>query len=101
MEITGKIELSMKQFVELPWNPYKTHILVGVASEHINASFNEAEIQTSNVNYIDVVDGVVYAITHSKSCYELTNVTVDEVFQMIQDAKTRDIAIHMFQKDSE
>ncbi|CAM0049663.1 hypothetical protein VPHF86_0145 [Vibrio phage F86] len=97
MDITGKIEINPKQFVNLPWSNVKTHVIVGQSSEHINERFNQpGEIETSNINYIDIVGNNVYAITHSKSRYLLTNVSVEEVTEMVAEAKERDINIAIY-----
>ncbi|CAL9971098.1 hypothetical protein VPHK567_0153 [Vibrio phage K567] len=95
MNITGKMHIECTAFVSLPWNSRKTHCLVGKMSEHMNESFNNRDdgtIETSNINYIDIVDGVVYAITHSKSRYELTNVTVEQITEMVERHNSRDQA---------
>ena len=98
MDITAKLELTHKDFINLPWNPNKTHILVGQASGHSVNRFNEAgEIMTSNVKYVEVVDNVVYAITNSASRYELTNVVLEEVLDMIERLKeTHDITVEAY-----
>lgn len=86
MNITGKLEINPKAFVRAPFSAAKTHCLVGNAITHINSHFEESdgEIETSNVNYIDVVDGVVYALTHSKSRYELVNIDEETAIKMVE-----------------
>ncbi|ALP47207.1 hypothetical protein phiGrn1_0229 [Vibrio phage phi-Grn1] len=97
MDITGKLELSIKQFVNTGFNPNKTHILVGQASGHSIERFNDAgEIMTSNVMYVEINGGIVYAVTHYKSRYQLTNVSFDEITQMIKDAAERGINIPLY-----
>ncbi|AGN30168.1 hypothetical protein VPFG_00166 [Vibrio phage nt-1] len=97
MDVTSKLELSMKEFVDVPYNHYKTHSLVGQASEHIEQSFNQpGEIVTSNVMYVEVNGGIVYAVTHSKSRYQLTNVSVQEMQEMVKAAQEREINIPFY-----
>lgn len=97
MDVTSKLELSMKEFVNVPYNVYKTHSLVGQASEHINNHFNQpGEIVTSNVMYVEINGGIVYAVTHSKSRYQLTNVSFDEITHMVHVAAERGINIPLY-----
>ncbi|QBX05972.1 hypothetical protein Va3_018 [Vibrio phage Va3] len=97
MDVTSKLELSMKEFVDVPYNEFKTHSLVGQASDHINAAFNEpGEIVTSNVMYVEINGGSVYAVTHSKSRYQLTNVSFAEVQEMVKKASERGINIPLY-----
>ncbi|AAQ64188.1 hypothetical protein KVP40.0117 [Vibrio phage KVP40] len=97
MDVTSKLELSMKEFVDVPYNEHKTHSLVGQASEHINSYYNNpGEIVTSNVMYVEINGGIVYAVTHSKSRYQLTNVSHDEIAQMVKAASERGINIPLY-----